>query len=206
MPNAVAASAAAREAEPSRARRDRFAFFGNHRAAQGRPRPPRRRRPAAGARRRPAIYAARRPRHARTRPSAPNSTTRLRAAAPLAQHLGPYDRAEVVGLMRQADWVVVPSIWWENAPLVIHEARAAGRPVICSGHRRHGRAASKHGVDGLHVPPGDPAALAETLRVRGRGRGVWARLGGDGRARQTTPPSSTPISASTATSSRRVAA
>ena len=35
--------------------------------------------------------------------------------------------------MRQADWIVVPSIWWENAPLVILEARAAGRPVICSG-------------------------------------------------------------------------
>ncbi len=64
----------------------------------------------------------------------------LRAAAPLAQHLGPYDRADVVRLMRQADWIVVPSVWWENAPLVIHEARAGGTAGDLLGRRRHGRA------------------------------------------------------------------
>ncbi len=30
------------------------------------------------------------------------------------------------------DWVVTPSIWWENAPLVIDEAFAQKRPVIAS--------------------------------------------------------------------------
>ena len=34
--------------------------------------------------------------------------------------------------MASVDWVVVPSIWWENSPLVIQEAFGYGRPVICS--------------------------------------------------------------------------
>lgn len=100
----------------------------------------------------------------------------LAAAAPVAQALGPYARDEVTGLMAAADWVVVPSLWWENAPLVIEEARAAGRPVICSGI---GGMAERvvAGVDGLHVPPGDAAALADTLRAA-TDPALWGRLAG----------------------------
>ena len=115
------------------------------------------------ARRRPAGRAARRPRLGRRRVPRRRSQARLRAAEPVAQHLGPYDRADVVGLMQAADWIVVPSIWWENAPLVIHEARAAGRPVICSGIGGMAELV-EDGVTGLHVPPGDAAALAETMQ------------------------------------------
>ena len=35
-------------------------------------------------------------------------------------------------MIAEVDWVIVPSIWWENSPLVIQEAFATGRPVICS--------------------------------------------------------------------------
>ena len=35
--------------------------------------------------------------------------------------------------MADADWVIVPSIWFENAPLVIQEAFHHKRPVISSG-------------------------------------------------------------------------
>jgi glycosyltransferase involved in cell wall biosynthesis len=34
--------------------------------------------------------------------------------------------------MQDIDVVVVPSIWWENSPVVIQEARLAGRPILCS--------------------------------------------------------------------------
>jgi glycosyltransferase involved in cell wall biosynthesis len=34
--------------------------------------------------------------------------------------------------MRGVDAVVVPSLWWENSPLIIQEAAAAGRPVLGS--------------------------------------------------------------------------
>jgi glycosyltransferase involved in cell wall biosynthesis len=58
---------------------------------------------------------------------------------------------------------VVPSLWYENSPVVIQEARAAGVPVVASGH---GALAEKvrHGVDGLLFPPGNAAALYQTLQ------------------------------------------
>jgi len=28
--------------------------------------------------------------------------------------------------MKQVDWMIVPSIWWENSPIVIQEAFAHG--------------------------------------------------------------------------------
>src|SRR5918999_217024 len=63
--------------------------------------------------------------------------------------VGSYDHADLPGLMASVDWVVVPSIWWENSPLVIQEAFQHRRPVICSGI---GGMAEKgtHGVNGLH--------------------------------------------------------
>jgi glycosyltransferase involved in cell wall biosynthesis len=75
---------------------------------------------------------------------------------------GRYAPAEVGRLMSEVDWVVVPSIWWENSPLVIQEAFAHGRPVICSDI---GGMAEKvtDGVDGLHFRAGDPLSLASTI-------------------------------------------
>ena len=58
---------------------------------------------------------------------------------------------------------------------MILEARAAGRPVICSGIGGMAELV-EDGVDGLHVPPGDAAALAETLRDAAADPDLWARL------------------------------
>src|SRR5205823_14689536 len=71
---------------------------------------------------------------------------------------GRYDRADLPRLMANIDWVVVPSIWWENSPLVIQEAFAHGRPIICSDI---GGMAEKvtHDVNGLHFRVGDPVSL-----------------------------------------------
>jgi glycosyltransferase involved in cell wall biosynthesis len=98
----------------------------------------------------------------------------LAAAAPLAAQAGPYAPGEAAALMRRADWIVIPSLWWENAPLVLAEARVAGRPVIVSGVGGLAEAVA-HGVDGLHVAPGEPAALAATLRAA-TDPDLWARL------------------------------
>ncbi|HJO26098.1 MAG TPA: glycosyltransferase [Planctomycetota bacterium] len=46
-------------------------------------------------------------------------------AAPLA-------RAEVGAWIASRDFLVLPSLWFENAPLVIQEARAMGTPVLVS--------------------------------------------------------------------------
>lgn len=105
----------------------------------------------------------------------------LAAAGRAAQHVGPYHRDEAVALMRTADWIVAPSLWWENAPLVLSEARAAGRPVICSGIGGMAEMVA-HGRDGLHVAPGDAAALAEAMQAA-CDPDLWARL-----ARAPEPP------------------
>lgn len=97
------------------------------------------------------------------------------AAAPNASHRGPYARDDLPALMAHADWVVVPSIWWENAPLVVLEAQEAGLPVICSGIGGLAEMV-EHGVTGLHVPPGDPRALAEAMRTAASDRKGHARL------------------------------
>ena len=88
--------------------------------------------------------------------------------------MGPYRPADLQSRMADTDWVVVPSIWWENSPLVIQEAFAYGRPVICSDI---GGMAEKvrHGVDGLHVPVGNARAWAKTLLAATQGD-QWERL------------------------------
>ena len=88
---------------------------------------------------------------------------------------GPYQHDELPRLMANIDWVVVPSIWWENAPLVIQEAFAYRRPVICSDI---GGMAEKveHGRNGLHFRVGDAVNLAETLRYAASEQGLWERL------------------------------
>ena len=80
---------------------------------------------------------------------------------------GPYENWQVRSLMRSVDAVVVPSIWWENSPLVIQEALSSLRPIICSDI---GGMAEKvrNGIDGFHFRAGDPRSLAELFTNLGR--------------------------------------
>jgi glycosyltransferase involved in cell wall biosynthesis len=89
--------------------------------------------------------------------------------------MGPYPPERVGELMAEVDWVVVPSIWWENSPLVIQEAFARRRPVICSDV---GGMAEKvtDGLDGLHFRVGDADSLAATMRHAVDTPGLWERL------------------------------
>jgi glycosyltransferase involved in cell wall biosynthesis len=65
-------------------------------------------------------------------------------------------------LMQSMDMVIVPSVWWENSPLVIQEALRNGRPVICSDI---GGMVEKvrDGLDGFHFHAGSAMALASLL-------------------------------------------
>jgi glycosyltransferase involved in cell wall biosynthesis len=75
---------------------------------------------------------------------------------------GPYAAEEVLGFMRLAGWVVVPSTWWENSPMVIQEAKRAGTPLIVSDI---GGMAEKvrPGLDGLHFRHASEADLARAM-------------------------------------------
>ena len=88
---------------------------------------------------------------------------------------GSYRQDELPGLMAEIDWVVVPSIWWENSPVVIQEAFLHGRPVIASGI---GGMAEKirDGKDGLHFRAGSPESLADKLVRALLEEGLWAEL------------------------------
>ncbi len=70
---------------------------------------------------------------------------------------------ELVGrVLAETDILAVPSLWYENSPVVIQEARAAGVPVMASAHGAL-REKVRDGVDGLLVPPGDVAAWVAAL-------------------------------------------
>lgn len=92
-----------------------------------------------------------------------------------ARFYGSYRAPELPALMREVDWVVVPSVWWENSPLVIQEAFAHGRPVICSDI---GGMAEKvqDGVNGLHFRTGSAESLVDKLTVALGTPGLWERL------------------------------
>jgi glycosyltransferase involved in cell wall biosynthesis len=81
---------------------------------------------------------------------------------PDARLMGRIPNERVGEVLADSDVVVVPSLWYENSPLVIQEARAAGVPVVASGH---GALAEKvrHEVDGLLFAPGDMLDLRQTL-------------------------------------------
>lgn len=90
---------------------------------------------------------------------------------------GRYRHGDVPALMQSVDWVVVPSTWWENSPLVIQEARAAGTPILASNI---GGMAEKvrDGVDGLQFLAGSPLDLASRIEaiVRRRVEVIPTRL------------------------------
>lgn len=89
--------------------------------------------------------------------------------------VGSYERNEALSRISGVDWVVVPSIWWENSPMVIQEAFVCRKPVIASNI---GGMAEKvrHGVDGLHFEVGNPFALAERLSSIVQDPGMRSRL------------------------------
>ena len=87
---------------------------------------------------------------------------RTLAAHPNIRFAGPLDHRHVGAALRQMDCLVVPSVWYENSPLVIQEAFAMGLPVIAS---RLGALAEKvqDGRTGYLFAPGDSADLARAV-------------------------------------------
>lgn len=78
-------------------------------------------------------------------------------------YAGPYNTSSVYRLMGECDYVIVPSKWWENSPVVIQEAYSVNAPVICSGI---GGMAEKveDGVSGLHFKLGDATDLLRIMQ------------------------------------------
>jgi glycosyltransferase involved in cell wall biosynthesis len=97
------------------------------------------------------------------------------AAGRRAKYYGSYGAEDLPDLMRQVDWVVVPSIWWENSPLVIQEAFLHGRPLLVSDIGGMKEKVTD-GVNGLHFRVGSAEDLADRLTQVLEDPGAWDRL------------------------------
>ena len=74
---------------------------------------------------------------------------------------GPYEAKQLKDRIKDCDWVIIPSIWWENSPVVIQEAINFGRPLI--GSNIGGMKEKIEGKAGLTFEAGSPNALATTI-------------------------------------------
>ena len=78
--------------------------------------------------------------------------------------MGPFPNERIDDVLRTLDVLVIPSLWYENSPITIHEAAVAGLPVIVTdlgGMAEY----VQEGVTGLKFPAGDSEALEEKLRA-----------------------------------------
>src|SRR5947209_9322230 len=89
--------------------------------------------------------------------------------------LGSYVQAQLPTILSGLDWVVVPSIWWETGPLVIHEALMHRRPVICSDIGSMVERITD-GANGLLFAVGNPDSLAAAIRRAVSSPELWDRL------------------------------
>lgn len=98
---------------------------------------------------------------------------------PFAQRIvhnnGSYPVDQLASRMARVDWCIVPSLWTEGFPLVLLEAGAFRRPVICSDV---GAMAERviDDVDGIHFTRGDPDALAAAILRASTETGLWERF------------------------------
>lgn len=75
---------------------------------------------------------------------------------------GTFPNSSIGTVLADIDVLVVPSLWYENTPLVLHSAQAAGCPVIASN--LPGLAEMiQHGKNGLLFEPGNSSDLAQQL-------------------------------------------
>jgi glycosyltransferase involved in cell wall biosynthesis len=88
---------------------------------------------------------------------------------------GMYEVADLARIMEDVDWVIVPSRWGETFVMVISEAFAFRKPVICSNVgvmlERVG-----DGVTGLHFAAGNSNSLAGVMKRAMTEDGLWDRL------------------------------
>jgi glycosyltransferase involved in cell wall biosynthesis len=96
----------------------------------------------------------------------PDYVRRLRQIAggdPRIHFHGRFENSRASEILAELDLAVVPSIWYENSPLAIMEAHAAGTPVVTAALGGMAELV-RDGVDGLHFQPADATDLARQLQ------------------------------------------
>jgi glycosyltransferase involved in cell wall biosynthesis len=97
------------------------------------------------------------------------------------QWLGTRNEVGVAAALAGTDLLVLPS-FQESAPMCLAEAMAAGVPVVASAVGGVPDMV-EHGREGLLVPPGEPAPLAQALQTILENSALGQQMGAAGRAR-----------------------
>jgi len=104
-----------------------------------------------------------------------NLESLLEEASEVVDYHGPYQPTQMKELLLRTDAVIIPSIWWENSPLVIQEAFMAKKPVVCSnigGCAEHVQ--DRH--NGLHFVVGDHFDLLNRILELAENPELYKRL------------------------------
>lgn len=88
---------------------------------------------------------------------------------------GTFPNEKIGEIFSKADALIVPSLWVENAPLVVYSAQASRCPVIASDVSGISNVIS-HDKDGILFPTGDSSALAAIIHNIYKERQILARL------------------------------
>lgn len=89
-----------------------------------------------------------------------------------------FPNARIYDIFKDIDALIVPSLWWENGPLVILSAKASQTPVIGTDVPGISELV-QHERNGLLFPRGDDRALAELLNRCLREPGLLPHLGAE---------------------------
>ena len=76
---------------------------------------------------------------------------------------GRFDNSRLSEVYAEIDVLIVPSIWFENSPITIHEAFLTGTPVLASDIGGMAEFV-RDGVDGLHFETGNALDLAAKMK------------------------------------------
>lgn len=95
----------------------------------------------------------------------PDYLAKLKATAgdsKAVEFCGTFPNNQIADVLQGIDVLVVPSVWYENTPLVIYSSLAAKRPLVVSDFPGMTEVV-KHGVNGLTFPSGGVDVLAQQL-------------------------------------------
>ena len=93
---------------------------------------------------------------------------------------GPLSRQETIAALKNARFLIMPSLWYETFGMVIVEAFACGVPVLCSKLGAMEEIVRNQHT-GLHFAPGDPADLAQKVEWAWRHPSELAAMGREAR-------------------------
>jgi glycosyltransferase involved in cell wall biosynthesis len=91
---------------------------------------------------------------------------------------GRFDNRDIAKVYEEIDVLVVPSVWFENSPITIHESYLFKTPLVVSNIGGMAELV-RDGVDGLHFEVGDDADLARVLGRFVEEKDLLARLSRD---------------------------